>query len=260
MIRDILLIGLPASVMGAIIYGILFGQREDRIRAYLKASTKGALRLLYVRALIQAIQGGAEVAKTRSLVALWLLVIAGASVGLTFDAVRLESRWQAVNANLRELADSHSKSALMVRDPESMRKAITTRDPESIREDLKRESDALGKEIDAVTAERRTLEPQVLGWVRFERGLSLAFLFICEAGWLVWFPFAIMRTRFAHEITRFSLRIQGLASRDELARMTEAELSVRNAETLKPYVQILKAIAARHGMPELTRTFELWKD
>ncbi|NIR87087.1 hypothetical protein GWO13_05730 [Candidatus Bathyarchaeota archaeon] len=67
--------------------------------------------------------------------------------------------------------------------------------------------------------------------------------------WLlfVWLPFAMLRTRLAHEIGRFTLRIQTLASKTELSKLTASELAVPDEETLQSFVNVILEIAQRHG-------------
>ncbi len=70
----------------------------------------------------------------------------------------------------------------------------------------------------------------------------------------------MMRQRFAYEIERFTLRIQGLASKAELAELAVAEADVIDEKTLRHFVEITRGVASRHGIPQLVTTFDLWKD
>jgi hypothetical protein len=59
-------------------------------------------------------------------------------------------------------------------------------------------------------------------------------------------------------VSRFSLRIQGLATPKELAELTEQELKVRDPESLRQYVALMRDVASAKGIVQLTKTFELW--
>jgi hypothetical protein len=227
------IIGALASAFVAILYGWLIAQREEAIRRWLKRSTGGVIRRLYVRALVEAVRGGAGVADARHLAVLIVLVLLVAGAWARSQVNDIELRIQL----LRQ--DTLPKSSVLSEEDRSRR--------------LQQEREDLRKEVEALAAESR--------WpLYFARGLSFLLLGCAAVGWFAWLPYVLMRRRFAHEIARFSLRIQGLATVEELASLTKAELGVRNPVTLQAYVAVMKHVATRHGMPGLTQTFELWGD
>ena len=77
--------------------------------------------------------------------------------------------------------------------------------------------------------------------------------------YVFWLPFSIMRKRFTHELDRFSLRIQGLASKTELAELALAETIIADEITLRLYLSLAVGIATRHGILQLASRFDLWE-
>ena len=66
------------------------------------------------------------------------------------------------------------------------------------------------------------------------------------------------RARFAHELERFTLRIQGLATKDELAELVTKEVAVKDEATAKEFVDVMAKIAAKHKVDVLVESFLLW--
>ena len=95
-------------------------------------------------------------------------------------------------------------------------------------------------------------------WLGYIVSLLLFLNFVFHS--LIWKPFVVMRRRFGYELERFTLRIQGLASKSELAELAVAETEVKNEETVREFVLIMRRIAERHGIPQLVKTFDLWKE
>ncbi len=235
-----LLVGILGSAVVAVIYGLLIAQREETIRTYLRTTTRGWYRRLYVMALIQAVRGQAAVADSRHVAVLILFVLLGTSIALWIHTATFEAKWASIGDRIRVASESLSTQSARPEDREKAREEIQ-------------------RELDELTADRNAVEQRVTWYIRVQRALAIVLYVAFTAGWLFWLPYVLMRTRFAHEISRFSLRIQGLASSDELAKLTAIELAVRNRETLSQYVEIMKEVATRHGLGELTKTFELWE-
>ncbi|MCW5983153.1 MAG: hypothetical protein KIT09_34000 [Bryobacteraceae bacterium] len=74
----------------------------------------------------------------------------------------------------------------------------------------------------------------------------------------VWMPFIAMRAKFASEIERFTLRIQGLASKSELAELAVLEATVSDEDSLRSFIKHARVIATRHAVPQLVTRFDLW--
>ena len=223
------------SAVVAMVYGLFVAQREEQIRTYLAHATGGILRWLYVRALIQAVRGEASIADSRHLAMLITLVFLTFAV-LQQDKVQsLQQDFDGVQDRLNQIAQDRAhppdESELERRIDDDYRSAV-------------RRSDGLRDSVARAVLVGRTISGLFFG--------------ASAIAWFAWLPYVQLRQRFAHEIARFSLRIQGMASQDELARLTAAELAVRNPEALRAYVAIMKDIATRNGLPELTKTFELW--
>ena len=88
--------------------------------------------------------------------------------------------------------------------------------------------------------------------------VSIVYVLVGAYLLLFWFPYVVIRKAFDHELTRFMLRIQGLASKAELAELAVAEARVKNEQSLRVFVDKIKVIAARHEIPQLVSTFDLW--
>lgn len=71
-------------------------------------------------------------------------------------------------------------------------------------------------------------------------------------------PFFWIQASFAHELDVCTLRIQGLASKRELAQLAVAEARVSDEDTLRQFVCVLAEIAERHSVGELVESFDLW--
>lgn len=76
-------------------------------------------------------------------------------------------------------------------------------------------------------------------------------------GFVIW-PFVRIRKQFSHEINLYLTRIQGLASKAELANLAVLESKVKNETSLKEFIEATREIANRHDVSELVKTFYLW--
>jgi hypothetical protein len=77
-------------------------------------------------------------------------------------------------------------------------------------------------------------------------------------GLFFWLPLTAMRRLFEGEVNRFTLRIQGMADKSELADLALAESVVVDEESLHTFVKIAAAVAERHGVLPLAERFDLW--
>ena len=218
--------GVIGSLLVALLYGMLFAQREDKIRGYLSRQRKGLARRWYVSAFVGAARGHAVAGDTGRLGWLVLLVFYVLSLWLSSTASDIEAEIRTLHV---DLARSESITA----------KPPTLDDLRQRFDDLKRES------------ARYTLAMRIGSW------LSLGVFCV---GLVVWRPFIIMRRRFAHELDRFTMRIQGLASKVELAELATLESRVRDERSLRAFIAAARAIATRHQVSALAETFDLWRD
>ncbi len=223
---DGFLTGIVGSLLVALLYGMLFAQREDKIREYLSKQRKGLARRWYVSAFVGAARGHAVAGDTGRLGWLVLLVPFLLSFWLSSTARSVESRLSALDIDLNRSESVAEKQPTL----ESLRQQL---------EDVKRDS-AL-----------------IIPAMRVGSWLSLGVFYI---GLLLWRPFIIMRRRFAHELDRFTMRIQGLASKAELAELAILESRVDDEESLRAFIASARAIASRHQVSALAQTFDLWMD
>ena len=227
------LLSILAGTIVAIAYGWLFAQREEKIRGALSAKRTAWARRRYVKAFVGSVRGHAGVIDTLILGLIILTVPFVAAVTMHLGASYLESRLEVNDIRLSSVeAKLHQEEAIT---------------KESLEADVRK----LRAEVDSQKASGgRTILMMDL--------FSAVMLGVVFYGLLLWLPFAVMRKQFEREIDRFNLRIQGLASKAELAELALAESSVSDEESLRSFVQIAAAIAKRQGVPRLVERFDLW--
>jgi hypothetical protein len=220
-----LLIGVFGSAIVAVLYGFFVAQREEQIRGYLAAKREGVARRRALRAFVGAIRGQAAVVDTIMLLALVLLVPFLVST-LFFTSAR-ELQTTIMRLDSAKNIEESSEAALAARLVE-----------------LQGEADRLSE------AGRRLV---VLSY-----GIGALALLVSCYGYYYWAPFVVRRRRFAYEVERFTLRIQGLADRSELASLALAESRVTDEASLREFIAAARAIALKHGVNQLVDRFDLW--
>jgi hypothetical protein len=236
LIIEAFLIALLASAIVAVTYGALFAQREQKIRGYLSTKRQGWVRSRYVKAFVGGVRGHAAAVDTLMMGGLVLIIpfvvamilwYMAADVALKVDIADI--RFTQVTQKLQDLKEARTDTL------------------ESLEADLSR----VRGEVDALrqSGERFVLRARVAGIMSFG---------VCLCGAFFWLPFAVTRRQFAYEIDRFTLRIQGLASKAELAELAMAESQVADEGSLRAFVRVAAAIAARHEVPGLVARFDLW--
>lgn len=264
---DDLVVGMIGGTIIALVYGLLFAQREDAIRERLRKSRQGWVRAKYVSAFVGALRGKAAAYDTSIMTLLFFLVMS-----IAVSLLRLGSYMVVDKANdMWQRVVLLDEKALLARD-----RASGNGDREVTQSDLREQA------CDANTAK----QPQQPHRDLEERGLMIEELtrdvesyrdrsellasasdylfYVVFAAFYValfsWIPFVTMRKRFAVEIERFTLRIQGLATKNELAQLAVLESSVADESTLISFVQHARSIATRHNVSQLVATFDLWED
>lgn len=214
---------LENIVVPALLVFIVTHTNLDRVRRWLSKLSGGLFRRLYIRAFVKAIRGWAATTETMllALIPIGVLTIAG---------IELKNRDSDLKLLRMEIEDRLERVAPV----------DSNREPgdsiPALREGLAAATDGI---------DRARLARNFLG------GFT-AFLL------LFWFPSVSISRRFAHELDRFVLRIQGLASREELARLALLESQVRDEKSLRLFVESAMEIARQHGLERLTETFKLW--
>lgn len=232
-----ILVALVVGVLGSALFSLLLASAVDSLRHNLNRRTAGYLRRRYVRALLEAVRGRAAVSSTYMLtwlVSFTLMVVAGS---MFFGARSLEEQMATNRAELES-----TRASLFAN---SVTKIPATRAQ-------------LEERVRALTRESNSLTSTVHYFSLLANASSAGIIAFVIWLQIVWIPFAIVRATFTHEVHRFALRIQGLASKAELASLTELELRVCDEATLRKYVALMRQIAARHGAETLTSSFELW--
>jgi hypothetical protein len=228
------LVAILLALVGNLVYGLFLKEHEDQIRRFSNSTTIEAVRRPYVRALPQAVRGEAAIADSRHLVILLMVAcLAGSLIPAAAATI---------------LTDDLDKARTMVAQSNSV---VNPAPSGKTLEDYRAEFKSMRAEL---VTDERNLERDIRGCWRAAEVLYFA----AWLGFILWRPYVQLRARFAHEVARFGLRIQGLATPDELVKLTESELAVRDEQTLRKYVDVMKAIASARGIRQLTKTFELW--
>lgn len=243
-----IVVGIFASLLATIVWVLVLSRRVERLREHLRTRKEGWSRRRYVRAFVGAVRGRAVAADTYMLAVLFLALIGAfgtTSLWMAEEAKQTFRQWERNFVEVQELLDE-------VRD-----------DPKTL-EDLEAEQDEILRKAEKLF-EKMTEESQL---IEQSKGPSIWYFRIVGYGLLAssviafyfWLPFVVMRRAFAHELDRFALRIQGLASKAELAQIAVAESRVRDEHSLRMFVDLVKGVAERHKVPQLAETFELWDD
>ena len=233
-------------VLAYVLCNVFLFEPVGKIRAYLDTKKSGWARSRYIRIFIGAVRGEAAVFDT-FLLGIFILLIPFLMLLWTWSgAMEIEINRRA----LQHQYDSYQRQHDFLTALRSGAKLEINRE-------------ALDAEIQRSDAEIQRKFPALLK--RHERDIFIRHVFSIGCGLIgvymlfVWFPYVLIRKQFDHELTRFMLRIQGLASKAELAELAVAEGRVTNEQTLRIFVDKVKAIAVRHEVPQLVSTFDLWK-
>lgn len=237
-----LLYGAGGSLVVALLYGWFIAQREERIRESLRARRRGYLRRRFVRALVGAIRGRAALLDTviiATVPLLFLLISAGTLLQSAAGAqVKLDGLWE-----------SHSEMTQRIQEKKDKGPKAEPKDPHK---GLEVECQELADELATLEGSGRALI--LTTWV-----ISSILLVSAVLGYILWLPFVLMRRWFSCELDRFTLRMQGLSSKAELAELALLESLVVDEESLRGFVEKARQVAERHQVGALVRTFDLWE-
>jgi hypothetical protein len=233
LVWETLIVSVAGSAIVAAIYGIFIAQREERIRGYLAVKRRGWSRRRYVSAFVGALRGHAAAVDgaVLGLVVLMFPMLIG--LYLWYEAGTIGSRFETLQT--RQAASTQQLRGGQTPTRESLEEQV---------QQLQGKIGALGRTVNWI--------------VPLMRALSLLLLAGVYYGLLFWLPLLALRRQFECEVNRFTLRIQGLASKSELAELAMAESAVVDEESLRTFVRAAAAIAARQGVPRLVDRFDLW--
>jgi hypothetical protein len=233
------------GLFGRFLYGVVFGKVDEQVRsALIKASS-----LRKRRALVEAFVSGANGSylwherRIYSMLALMLLLavtVPGLNVMLSISRWNSDTREKAMEAiSVADslLADTSGKSA-----------------PEKTIQQRRKDVLAAREKLVRLNNER---DERSRNMYLFIQSITI-FTALCYIYVTTSISTAVVRRTFAREIEQFTLRIQGLASKQELAELAVAEMRVSDEETLKAFIEAAKRIAERHCVPKLVTRFDLW--
>ncbi len=225
---NVFLLSILASLIGAAIYAFFLSNREDAIRSCIVRSGKGWIKRRYVRIFIHAVRGEATAADARDLTHILLI----------YPIMMISVGWSLYYSHQSATEDVDQ---IIVRVENLKADEDATPDtPESIE-----------KELHQARTQLDFRYPQIVTFLIFGHLWFFWMVFIRQ-------PFVVFRRRFAHELNRFLLRIQGLASKNELAELAQLEAKVQDQQSATEYVNKMASIARRYNVEHLVDTFLLW--
>ena len=239
---DNFVISLIASAVVALIYGLFFAQKEERIRAFLKQKSDGWIKRRYVKAFVGAVRGEAVAGDTYLIAYLWLLVIFVAATFASYFEAEVEKAHVANNKNISALEKRLDAIFMPQKDL-------------SVEEEMLE----IKSQIKDTKVHVADVDSSLVYLLIHYHVISMFLSILLFLGILFWHPYLVMRQRFSFEMQRFTLRIQGLASKAELAELAVAESQVVDEKTLRKFVETTRAVADRHNVSELVSTFDLWR-
>lgn len=223
------------TIFGAIVYGLLFGQREDKIRNYLKRKKTGWIRKKYVNAFVGGVRGRAGAMDTWLLSMLILLVVSGVFLFLDGAYKYLDFKTKSNLDKAYELKQDFE---------DKINKTIN-------KNTNRLEEYRIRMRINTSIASSEKIDAEIRWFLVQLKVIYWALIIYIVYGVFLWQPFIVLRKRFSIEMERFALRIQGLASKSELAEFAVLESEVNDEATLKKFVEHTKLIANRHNVPKL---------
>jgi len=235
---ETIIISVLTSLVAAFLYGLLIANKEERIRLYLKKSAHGFFRKRYVSALVSAIKGEDKTTESSQLAFLTLL-------SLLFLAYFSHNYISTV-------VDMHYENYKYVNEKLLGNYPFTQQTLEEQKKELEQNKQALISSVEAVNETISYLE-QILPIIYWAASLYYFYFFI------LFRPYLLMRKRFSHEFDRYCIRIQGLASKKELAELAVLESKVKDEDSLKSLIYFTVQVAKRHDVSELSDTFDLWR-
>jgi len=206
----------------------------EKLRTYLATKRSGWARNRYIKIFIGAVRGEAAAFDTAVLASLILMLSLLMALWIWSSATEVE----------RDRRSLQNKFDVLTALRRNEKIEITKDKVEALDAEVQREVPELIKRLEQDVFLRRI----------FSIADGLIFIWML----FIWFPYVIIRKQFEHELTRFTLRIQGLASKAELAELAVAEAQVTTEQSLRIFVEKAKAIAVRHEVPQLVSTFDLW--
>jgi hypothetical protein len=228
-----MIVSIAGSIVATVIVALFLQTHIDQLRRSIAERNNGWLKRRYTRAFLSAVRGGAEALDTS------ILAFAVATVPVISGAYL----WHLSESAERGVAQLQAQfeSARAARDGAASAAPSSTGDPLAV----------IAGELGELAAE--TSKAALLG-----RSAACGLWLSAVLAGFLWIPFVVTRRLFSFELNRFNLRIQGLASKAELAEIAVAEVTVRDERSLRAFVSKAREVAARHGIPQLVDTFDLW--
>lgn len=243
---------LILSILAMIVWGVYFSHKQDAIRLKIQNSRKEWVHGYYVFILLGAATGKARSGETSLIAYLFLgLVLLGASAFVGIAHLMMQdyySRQARLESNAEQVRELRANLVQEGEQGKPRGKGEIWKDLNSLDANITKELRWFEKEWSTVLSGAYLM--RISGYM-----LYCYFYFAL----LVWHPFVKLRSKFAYELERFTQRIQGLASKSELAELAMAEVSIKDEESIRRFFEVSWTIAKRHGVPDLVKTFDLWE-
>lgn len=260
-----ILAGLLLAWTARFFYGVLFEKTETQLKGYLTKRRSIKKYQMRVRLFVAACRGSAEATDSNSLAQLLSMIIVTAvfmsyfaSLGFWALGKQIDSSKSRITLQIESLTERMAEMQQLLSDISNQRAVKSLSDAKAEVSDWLERAEILQQDFKADIATMEIWQRATpIGTVFFAL-LSIG-LFV----YLLYFSFVVPQRRslvrlFSFEVSRFTLRMQGLASADELVRLAKSEAQVVDEHSLQEFISAAAAIAKRHDLLELVARFDLW--
>jgi hypothetical protein len=221
------------------IFRVFLEKPADATRDAYLLQRSDSRRRFFIRAFVEAVQGKGKSDDSFAIAALWrffpvCFIFTGLLMLNGFDDEQLVKNRRSIEAILEVIRNPASNAA----------------SPSLIERELE------GERLLANLEQTRAM--LVRNW------WIGAFAIVVGIACWIWLsayrlPLVETRSRIAHQLERFTLRIQALATDEELVELIRKESAVWNEQTAKEYVNAMVKIARRYDVESLVYSFMPWE-
>ena len=216
--------------------------RTDKLRGSVNKVWFKRQRTGRIRLFISAIQRGGHFDSVMVMLLAPVVVVLTVSLHLWIRSIDLDRTVSESEASLSEmesrfLAASEPLKSASVPPRENLQGLAAEL------KDLKAQHSAIRNEANSTILLTRTISA-IFGLA----GLVIGF---------VWIDRGLKRYLFAHLINKLALRLQGLATKSELADFARSEFDVRDEPSLAEFITCARTIASRHDLTKLVDAFDV---
>lgn len=225
-------------------YALVVGDSDKQLRSFLLTTRSRWKRERYIRAFVAAVRGRTVMGD--AFVAVNTMTAAVAAFWMAQATIGVIAMIESGNTESRQREQIYRVEALLSKLDEPLKKP----DADDPRSELKELRQGL-----------KETEPNIRRMKRFAQlmflvpsGLAVTVLLVA----FFWGPIFVKKRIFAFEVERFTLRMQGLATAEELAELALLETRVSDEASLREFIHLTRRIAVKHSVPQLAARFDLW--